>query len=232
MAEEVIAESERLFEAAEAQKLYDLLIQHKDSKNDELLWRLARACREVSQLNDTPADRKKELIYEGNEYAKQAVEINPNNGFAHKWIGITLSGIGDYEGNKKKINDAYVIKAEFEKAIELNANDGTSMHLLGQWCYTIAEMPWYIRKVAAAIFAAPPESSYEEALKWFQKCEDSPQASFSRNHLWMGMTYHKLNNKEKAIEWLTKCRDHPPIKDEEVKQQEEAKTLLAKLGVK
>ena len=34
--------------------------------------------------------------------------------FVLQWIGITLSGVGDYEGNKKKINDAYVIKEEFE----------------------------------------------------------------------------------------------------------------------
>ena len=73
-----------MFEAGEAQKLYDLMIQHKDSKNDELLWRLARACREVAQLDATAADKKKQLMYDAHEYAKQAVEVNPNNGFAHK----------------------------------------------------------------------------------------------------------------------------------------------------
>lgn len=29
-------------------------------------------------------------------------------------------------------------------------------------CYTFADMPWYQRQVAAAIFASPPTSTYEE----------------------------------------------------------------------
>lgn len=223
---EALAEADRLFEANEALKLYDLLIKFKDSKNADLLWRLARASREVGELNETSAARKKELTFDAAGYAKLGAECNPNNGPAHKWIGITLSGVGDYEGNKKKINDAYVIKEEFEKAIKINPDDGGSMHLLGQWCVTIADMPWYIRKVASAIFGTPPESSYEEALEWFTKCENSKVPSFSRNHLWIGMTYNKMGKKEEAKEWLTKCKDYEPQKDEEKRQQEEAIALL------
>lgn len=29
-------------------------------------------------------------------------------------------------------------------------------------CYTFAEMPWYQRRVARMLFAAPPSSTYEE----------------------------------------------------------------------
>ena len=29
-------------------------------------------------------------------------------------------------------------------------------------CFTFADMPWYTKKIAAALFATPPSSTYEE----------------------------------------------------------------------
>jgi hypothetical protein len=43
--------------------------------------------------------------------------------------------------------------------------DQTLNHLLGRWCYAVASVSWMERKLASAIFATPPESSYDEALK-------------------------------------------------------------------
>ena len=39
-------------------------------------------------------------------------------------------------------------------------------------CYNIASMPWYQRKVASAVFATPPISSFDEALIYFLKAEE------------------------------------------------------------
>ncbi len=45
--------------------------------------------------------------------------------------------------------------------------DQTLNHLYGRWCYAVAGISWLERKLAATFFATPPESSYEEALKYF-----------------------------------------------------------------
>jgi hypothetical protein len=39
-------------------------------------------------------------------------------------------------------------------------------------CYNISSMPWYQRKIASAVFATPPTSSFEEALIYFSKAEE------------------------------------------------------------
>ncbi|XP_072013045.1 regulator of microtubule dynamics protein 1-like [Amphiura filiformis] len=225
-----IAEADQIYKNYEFLKLYDLLIAFKDSNNAELIWRLARACRDVAQMTETTKERKKELTYAAYEYAKKAVELNDENFAAHKWVGITLSDVGDYEGTKKKINDSYVIKDEFQRAIDLNPNDATSKHLLGQWCYTVAELPWYQQKIAAAIFGTPPKSTYEEALRWFTDAEQTDPNFYSRNHLWLGMTYLKLNNKKMALYYFIKARDYPPKKDEDYQVQKEAKEYLSKIS--
>ena len=51
-----------------------------------------------------------------------------------------------------------------QSAIECDAKDATSMHLLGQWCYSVVSVPWYQRQVASVFFATPPQSTYQEVI--------------------------------------------------------------------
>lgn len=55
------------------------------------------------------------------------------------------------------------------KANELTPNDATTLHLLGRWCFSVANITWIERTAASALFSSPPSSSYEEALGYFLK---------------------------------------------------------------
>ncbi|ELK02426.1 Regulator of microtubule dynamics protein 1 [Pteropus alecto] len=112
--EEVLAQADYLYESGETEKLYQLLTQYKDSEDAELLWRLARVSRDVAQLSRTSEAERKLLVYEALEYAKRALEKNEASFAAHKWYAICISDVGDYEGIKAKIANAYVIKEHFE----------------------------------------------------------------------------------------------------------------------
>uniref|UniRef100_G1PC62 Regulator of microtubule dynamics protein 1 n=1 Tax=Myotis lucifugus TaxID=59463 RepID=G1PC62_MYOLU len=230
--EEILQQADYLYESGETERLYQLLIQHKDSEDAELLWRLARASRDLAQLSGTSAEEKKALVYEALEYAKRALEKNEASFAAHKWCAICISDVGDYEGIKAKIANAYVIKEHFEKAIELNPKDATSIHLMGIWCYTFAEMPWYQRRIANMLFAAPPSSTYEEALGYFQKAEQVDPNFYSKNLLLLGKTYLKLQNKKLAAFWLLKAKDYPARTEEDKQMQREAAQLLAEFSGK
>ncbi|KAF6100934.1 regulator of microtubule dynamics 1 [Phyllostomus discolor] len=166
------------------------------SEDAELLWRLARASRDVAQLSRTSEEEKKALVYEALEYAKRALEKNEASFAAHK------------------------------KAIELNPKDATSIHLMGVWCYTFAEMPWYQRRIANMLFAAPPSSTYEEALGYFQRAEQVDPNFYSKNLLLLGKTYLKLQNKKLAAFWLLKAKDYPAHTQEDKQVQAEATQLL------
>ncbi|XP_073186752.1 LOW QUALITY PROTEIN: regulator of microtubule dynamics protein 1 [Lepidochelys kempii] len=224
--EEIIEQADYLYGSGETEKLYQLLTQHKSSEDAEILWRLARASRDLAQLSSTSAEEKKQLVYEALEYAKKALEKNESNFAVHKWYAICISDVGDYEGIKTKIANAYVIKEHFQKAIELNPKDATSIHLMGIWCYSFAEMPWYQSKIAAMLFATPPTSTYEEALSYFHKAEEADPNFYSKNLLLLGKTYLKLKNKKMALLWLTKTRDYPAHTEEDKQVQKEAVELL------
>ncbi|XP_077928380.1 regulator of microtubule dynamics protein 1 isoform X1 [Halichoerus grypus] len=245
--EEILEQADYLYESGETEKLYQLLTQYKESEDAELLWRLARASRDIAQLSGTSEEEKKLLVYEALEYAKRALEKNESSFAAHKvvsilaiandalnmevqiplqWYAICISDVGDYEGIKAKIANAYIIKEHFEKAIELNPKDATSIHLMGIWCYTFAEMPWYQRRIAKMLFATPPSSTYEEALGYFHRAEQVDPNFYSKNLLLLGKTYLKLHNKKLAAFWLMKAKDYPAHTEEDKQIQTEAAQLL------
>ncbi|KAM7075358.1 regulator of microtubule dynamics protein 1 isoform 1-T1 [Molossus nigricans] len=230
--EEILQQADYLYESGETEKLYQLLVRYKDSEDAELLWRLARASRDLAQLRGATGEERRALVYEALECARRALERTQASSAAHKWYAICISDVGDYEGIKAKIANAYVIKEHFEKAIELNPKDATSIHLMGIWCYTFAEMPWYQRRIANMLFAAPPSSTYEEALGYFQRAEQVDPNFYSKNLLLLGKTYLKLQNKKLAALWLLKAKDYPARTEEDKQVQTEAAQLLAGFGVK
>ncbi|XP_070842200.1 regulator of microtubule dynamics protein 1 [Chaetodon trifascialis] len=228
--EEVLEQADYLYSCAETEKLYQLLLQYKDSDDAEFLWRLARTSRDVSLLPNMEAERKKQLMYEAFEYTKKALEKDDKCFAAHKWYAICLSDIGDWEGTKVKIGNSVIIRDHLEEAIKLNPRDATSLYVLGYWCFAFAELPWYQRKVAAIIFASPPTSTYEEALEFFLKAEEVDPNFYSKNLLMLGKTYLAMKDKQKALLWLNKAKEYPAHTEEDKEVHKEAVDLLKKLG--
>lgn len=228
--EEVLEQADYLYSCTDTEKLYQLLLQYKDSDDAEFLWRLARASRDLSLLPNTDAERKKQLMLEGFEFAKKSLEKDEKCFAAHKWYAVCLSDVGDYQGAKVKIGNSYIIREHLERAVELNPKDATSLHILGYWCFAFAELPWYQRKLAAVIFASPPQSTYEEALEFFLKAEEVDPNFYSKNLLMLGRTYLGMKDKEKALLFLTKAKDYPAHTLEDKEVHREAVDLLKKLG--
>ncbi|CAN9506503.1 unnamed protein product [Ophioblennius macclurei] len=228
--DEVVEQADYLYSCAEMEKLYQLLLQYKERDDAEFLWRFARASRDLAIQPDTDAKRKKQLIYESLEYATKALEKDEQCSAAHKWYGVCLSDIGEYEGIKTKIGNSKIIREHMERAVQLNPKDATSFYILGYWCFSFAELSWYQRKVAAMIFAKPPESTYEEALDFFLKAEEVEPNFYSKNMLMLGKTYMALKDKEKALLWLNKAKEYPAHTEEDKEAHKEAVELLKKLG--
>lgn len=227
----VIVEADRLYTKKQYFELYDYLKQHQDLKCDEILWRLARAAVDKGKRCDD-YEEKKELYYEAFGYVKQALDLNDNNFASHKWYAILLDYIAEFEGTKQRIISAFKVKEHFMRAIELNPNDATSIHALGYWCFLFADMPWYQRQIASAVFASPPTSTYEEALMYFEKAEEIDPNFYCMNLLLLGKTYIRLKNYKMALKYLTKARDYPVSTPDDEKAHKEALELLKSIGVK
>merc|ERR1711862_1016999 len=107
--ETLLAEADTLYAEHNVDALYDLLVEKKDSNNADVLWRLARAaCDKGKSLGKEP-DRRK-FINEAFEYIKKALTITEENSAVHKWYGILLDYVGEYEGTKERMTNSPAVK--------------------------------------------------------------------------------------------------------------------------
>lgn len=112
--------------------------------NADILWRETRALYKLT-LMDIGKTGKEKIIREGYDLIVKALEIDPNNYGCHKWFAILLNARSELDGTRAHISELRNVKKHIEKAIELNPDDATNWHLLGDFVLGLAEMPWYKR---------------------------------------------------------------------------------------
>ena len=211
--------AERLFQRGEHRSLWDEMQTQAEPMSAEDKWRAARAARFLSLESEGQEERKR-WVFSALELAQEAVAQQEYNWQAHKWLGIALNEVGQFEGTKTQLQNAFIIKQHWERAFELNGRrDATTAYLLGEWCFYFANMGWVTRKLASALFASPPSSSYEEALQYFLLAEEL-EPGFSLVNRWcIARTYRAMGNKEEFQSWLEKA------KNTEVRDKDDEKAM-------
>lgn len=145
---------------------------------------------------------KEQLLRDGCTLISDAVAMDDGNFQAHKWMAIILDANGELDGIKVRVTQLTTVKRHMERALELNSEDPTNWHLLGNFEFGMAELPWYQRKIVSAIFSTPPTGTYEVALEHFLKAEGKKANFYSMNLLLIAKCYQRLKNDEQAINYL------------------------------
>ncbi|KAB7497366.1 Regulator of microtubule dynamics protein 1 [Armadillidium nasatum] len=127
---DLIKEADALYDQQKFEELYNILVAEKDSNNDEILWRLARALHEKARRIDDK-EKKKVLYKEALNYLETANDINTENFATNKWLPIIMDIYYAFEGLKSRISHMYEMKHHMEKACKLKPSDGTSWYVLG-----------------------------------------------------------------------------------------------------
>ena len=117
------------------------------------------------------------------------------------------------------------MREHFARAAELDPKDATARHLLGVWCFEVAKLSWFEQKAAAALFASPPKSSFDEALSHFEHAEKIEPDFYPKNKLLAAQALAKLGRKEEAKKWLDDCLASPPKTPEDEATLVEAKKM-------
>ena len=157
---------------------------------------------------------------------KVAQELDNDDGDMHRWYGIILSGIGAHVSTKEYISNSFAIRSHWEQAIALNPSDASAHHLVGRWCFDVASMPWWKRKVASTVFAEPPSSSYREALDFFNLAERISPGFWKKNLLMVAKCHLAMNNKADAELPLEQALAIVSRTDEDKVAHEETQALL------
>jgi hypothetical protein len=60
---------------------------------------------------------------------------------------------------------------------------------LGQWCLAFADLSWFEKKAAAALFGKPPSATYDDALQHFLAAEKISPGFWKKNTFLVAQVY-------------------------------------------
>ena len=163
----------------------------------------------VAEGQNGDSAKKQQMIFDAVEFGEKALEMDEFSSEGHKWYAIVIGSRGEYLGIKEKILDGYEFKKHIDRAAELAPQDHTIRHLLGRFCYEVAELSWWERKMAATLFADPPEATMDEAKDHFMAAEDLKPDGWKENRQFLAKSFIHLKDYSAALHWLDKANELP-----------------------
>ncbi|NXD51825.1 RMD2 protein, partial [Corvus moneduloides] len=173
------------------------LLLEKDDKYEncvDFLWRLARAYGDLFEMT-TDAEEKRKYVYLNHKKHVCVFFFSPLR------FAIMCGYMSQFESVQNKIRNGYLFKEHLDKAIELKPQDPFLYYLNGRWCYSVAQLSWIEKKVAAALFGTPPTSTVEEALQNFLKAEEMHPGYSKCNYVYLAKCYKDLGQKNNALKY-------------------------------
>ncbi|NXN17841.1 RMD2 protein, partial [Indicator maculatus] len=168
---------------------FRLLIEKDDKYENcvDFLWRLARAYGDLFEMTTDSEEKRKYYV---------CVFF-----FSPLRFAIMCGYMSQFESVQNKIRNGYLFKEHLDKAIELKPEDPFLYYLNGRWCYSVAQLSWIEKKVAAALFGTPPTSTVEEALQNFLKAEEMHPGYSKCNYVYLAKCYKDLGQKNNALKY-------------------------------
>jgi len=135
---------------------------------------LVRISQQYSELVDATTTRPESCRYAeaSLNYAKRAVQADPNNAKAHLALAIAYGKMTYFTGNKTKIEYSKFIRDETLKSIELDPTNDYAWHVLGRWHAGIAGLNPILKFFAKLVYGSLPEASNESAVMYLKKAAE------------------------------------------------------------
>jgi len=206
-------------------KLEDLCIEYPE--NPYLLWRIGKACYKICEKTDEK-DVIEKYNAKGVDACTTALNLQPELAEVHKWLAILVGARSELQPMKEKILDGHLFKKHVDAAIKLDPSDSALHHMLGRFAFEIAELKWYERKVAAALFAEPPNATHSEALEHFLEAEKLSERDWKENKLCVAKCKIKMGDVEDGVKILEEANNIKTLNGGDDKVDQEVKELLEK----
>ncbi|CAD6190934.1 unnamed protein product [Caenorhabditis auriculariae] len=228
--DDLIREADQFFDKYLVENFQSVISTVGNSETAEILWRLVKTILEKSRLSEDLGDKTGAMKKAYGEIERELKnEIKTGNFKPDKLYGIVSEYVGD---SKKGIADkAKEIRGQLEKAIKVYKNDPMMWHVLGLWHLAFADIGHAAKKVAKTVTGLPVDSTYEDALHYFEQAEKLKPGFDTANAFYLAETYDRLGKKERAIEYYKKSYDIPAKNDDDKDIQKKALERLRERGI-
>ncbi len=206
-----------------------------ETGNYEALWKASRAMVDIADV--IPATEKdvkeqqKKMFTEATSIARKAVAANPNDTWGHFQLAAANGKRLLLLGKKEQIDASKAVRAEIDKAIELDETNHLAWHALGRWHRRMDEIGGAKRFFGSIVYGSIPKGSFEESEKALRKAiELHPE--YANHYLELGRTLVALKKYDEAAECFQKCIDLPKTTSKDDVLKAEAQTELTALKTK
>ena len=119
-------------------------------------------------------DRQMKMYTEATALAKKAVAANPNDTWGHFQLAAANGKRLLLLGKKEQIDASKAVRAEIDKAIELDPTNHLAYHALGRWHRRMDEIGGAKRFFGSIIYGSIPKGSFAESEKTLQEGDRAP----------------------------------------------------------
>ena len=203
--------------------------------NYEALWKASRALVDIADVipatDKDVEERQKKMYTDAVALARKAVAANPNDTWGHFQLAASNGKRLLLLGKKEQIAASKEVKAEIDKALELDPTNHLAYHALGRWHRRMDEIGGAKRFFGGILYGSIPKGSYAESEKNLRKAiELHPE--YVNHYLELGRTLVALKKYDEAAQSFQKAIDLPKTTSKDDVLKAEAKTELAKLKAK
>lgn len=219
--------ADKAFHSLDNQTALDnyLKVLSLNKDNYDANWKASRAYIDLGEKLDD-SDKRAEFYKKGEQYARDAIKINPEGSMGHLYLSIALGRVALDASAKERIKMSKEIKVEADLAIKYDPQNDIAYHVLGRWNRKIANLSW-IESGFADMFlgGVPKDASNEAAVQNFEKAiELNP--NYINHYLELGLTYEMMDKVDLAIEAFKKCLELPETTDDDAQHKLVAKERL------
>jgi len=206
-----------------------------EPENYEALWKASRAYFDMGDLME-PSDKastekQRKLFTDSLSIARKAVRANPNDTWGYFFRSAAQGKYVLTQGKKEQINASKNIKADLEKAAELDPNNDLAYHALGIWHRTMAEIGGAKRLLGGMLYGSIPKGTNEESERNLQKAI-TLKPDYTNHHLELGRTYLAMKKYDLAKQEFQKTLELPKTTSKCDQYKKEAQAELDALKKK
>jgi tetratricopeptide (TPR) repeat protein len=202
-----------------------------DSTSYPLLVRLARATTDRGTRARFDGEKAKAIAAfdQGAAAARRATALEPGRADGHLELAVALGSVALYKGGKTKLRLSHEIKAEVDRALELDPSLHRAHHVLARWHREVAGLSFLERNAAKVFGGVPKGASKDAAVTHFEKAI-ALAPDYANHHLELGRTFLELKLKSKARVEFEKALASPAKSPFDPDYKAEARMLLRRTG--
>jgi len=195
----------------------------------QVLLELARTESELGEGEQ--GETRRRLVASAVEHARAAARSRPDLAECHLTLAIALGRQAMREGPRTRLSLAREVKAEVDRAIELDPANGIAYLVRGMWNREVSSLNLLERFAAHTVLGGMPQgASMEGAVHDLRKSVELAPTTVL-HWLELGRTYAELGRRDEARKALEKSIALPPTSGpRDGVYQDDARALLRRLS--